>query len=120
MRSDTSLETLDFEKNQIDDWGAGWLAMVLRNHNVLRSLNCLNNPIGSDGVDELKSACASAGASLLFSHPRTDASNSEEGEKFTTVYVTEPNSKDKDAEADKSCPTASECVIQAFRRPSSA
>eukprot|EP00933_Yihiella_yeosuensis_P004154 TRINITY_DN10829_c2_g1_i1.p1 TRINITY_DN10829_c2_g1~~TRINITY_DN10829_c2_g1_i1.p1 ORF type:complete len:583 (-),score=113.08 TRINITY_DN10829_c2_g1_i1:100-1848(-) len=64
MASDDSLETLNLEGNKICDWGAGWLANVLRHHDVLQSLNLQKNPIGTDGLDELRGACITAEARL--------------------------------------------------------
>jgi len=65
MTSDDSLERLSVEANRIDDWGAGWFALAIRNHNVLECLDLHRNPIGRDGIEELKTACESAKASLI-------------------------------------------------------
>merc|ERR1719487_2499628 len=65
MSSDDSLERLSLEANRIDDWGAGWFATAMRNHNVLQCLDLHKNPIGEDGIEELKGACKSAKATLV-------------------------------------------------------
>jgi Ran GTPase-activating protein (RanGAP) involved in mRNA processing and transport len=65
MSSDDSLERLSLESNRVDDWGAGWFAQALKNHNVLQLLDLHRNPIGDDGVEELKCACEFASASLV-------------------------------------------------------
>ncbi|CAE8590874.1 unnamed protein product [Polarella glacialis] len=67
MRCDDSLEVLNLEGNKICDWGAGWLAMALRNHGTLQCLNLCGNPIGTDGLEELKSACSTADGLLVAS-----------------------------------------------------
>jgi len=65
ISSDDSLERLSLEANKINDWGAGWFAMALRNNNVLQCLDLHRNPIGKDGLEELRSACVTAKASLV-------------------------------------------------------
>lgn len=65
MGSDDALQTLSLERNRVDDWGAGWFAMAIRNNNVLRCLNLNGNPVGVDGIDELRRACQTTGASLV-------------------------------------------------------
>lgn len=113
MSSDDSLERLSLEANCIDDWGAGWFAMALRNHNVLRCLDLHRNPIGIDGIEELIWACESAKASLILlkagAPPEThedmevdvevDLEVEEqltmvEGQRLATVYISEASSKD--------------------------
>lgn len=106
MCSDDSLERLSLEANRIDDWGAGWFAMAMRNHNVLQCLDLHRNPIGQDGIDELRGACESANASLVVLTPKTvshtfeDEGETEQeveeeeaamvdGQRLATVYVSE-------------------------------
>jgi len=122
MRSDNSLETLNFERNQICDWGAGWLAMVLRNHNVLHCLNCFENPIGNDGIEELRSACSTANASLVLGRPGSDEDPAvrDEGECCTTVYVSEASGDAQAPDTEKTSLATSSSGVEAFRRPSSA
>lgn len=64
MRSDDSLETLNLEGNRIGDWAVGWLAVALKNHSVLKCLNLKANPIGSDGLEELRTTCRVIQATL--------------------------------------------------------
>jgi hypothetical protein len=93
-RSDYSLETLDLQGNQIDDWSAGWLAEVLRNNNVLRRMDLRRNPIGVDGIEELTAACHTARCSLVAVWPNgTDPA----GE--IAVSVSEPAPVETDREA---------------------
>lgn len=46
-------------------WGAGWLANVVRNNNLLKSLDLRGNPIGYAGMEELSLACESSSANLV-------------------------------------------------------
>jgi len=94
MRSDDSLERLSLEANLVNDWGAGWFAMALRNHDVIQCLDLHNNPIGSDGLEELRGACLTAKASLVLLPPGVE--DAEEGlapmvagPRCATVYLTE-------------------------------
>jgi len=113
MSSDDSLERLSLEANCVDDWGAGWFAMALRNHNVLQCLDLHRNPIGIDGIEELTWACESAKASLVVLKAGTPPETHEdqevdvevdleveeqltmvEGQRLATVYISEASSKD--------------------------
>lgn len=130
MCSDDSLERLSLEANCIDDWGAGWFAMALRNHNVLQCLDLHRNPIGIDGIEELKSACESAKASLVLLKSRMQSvEDSEvdaeimleerltamvEGQRLATVYVSEaPSSASTSA---RSCSRPNSRPASAHRR----
>eukprot|EP00440_Ansanella_granifera_P017155 gb/GFBE01018633.1/.p1 GENE.gb/GFBE01018633.1/~~gb/GFBE01018633.1/.p1 ORF type:complete len:579 (+),score=86.66 gb/GFBE01018633.1/:1-1737(+) len=118
MRCDDSLETLSLEGNNICDWGAGWLAMALRNHGMLQCLNLRGNPIGVDGIEELKGACATAkatlavgsGAGLTASLPELVADQQQ-----ATVYVSEVLPPSRPCSAARSRPSSA-----ARSRPSSA
>lgn len=109
IQNDNSLETLNLEGNKICDWSAGWFAMVLRNHAVLRCLNLRHNPISQDGLEELRSACKNVQASLVVVAPGSDDVPGEEASK-AVVYITE---------AQKPAPAPGHGA-GAFRRPTSA
>jgi len=135
MSSDDSLERLSLEANRIDDWGAGWFAMALRNHNVLQCLDLHRNPIGTDGIEELKSACECAKASLVLLKPKAHVHLYEEeldtegklqqedeeqlttmveGQRLTTVYVSEAP-RTRPSSASTACSSS-----RAYSRPGSA
>jgi len=128
ISKDDSLESLSLEGNRIGDWGAGWFAMAVRNHNVLRHLDLHRNPIGSDGIEELKTACVTARASLVLLPP--GAENKEEGleplvmgRRLATVYVTEVADAEGAGGAAGSGDNTLVCSAQrlgAYRRPGSA
>eukprot|EP00929_Paragymnodinium_shiwhaense_P076836 TRINITY_DN39556_c0_g1_i1.p1 TRINITY_DN39556_c0_g1~~TRINITY_DN39556_c0_g1_i1.p1 ORF type:complete len:492 (-),score=64.32 TRINITY_DN39556_c0_g1_i1:157-1605(-) len=63
--SNDSLEELIMQGNQIGSWAAGWFSLVLRNNNVIKVLDLRANPIGRDGLEELKSACKAASATMF-------------------------------------------------------
>jgi len=108
-QSDVSLETLNLEANEIGDWAAGWLAMVLRNHNVLQQMNLCCNPIGNDGLEELRTACETARATLVVQEQQGQQGQQQQhvhasedcptapaegnvltsGERLCTVYISE-------------------------------
>eukprot|EP00927_Polykrikos_kofoidii_P072362 TRINITY_DN68490_c0_g1_i1.p1 TRINITY_DN68490_c0_g1~~TRINITY_DN68490_c0_g1_i1.p1 ORF type:complete len:540 (+),score=82.24 TRINITY_DN68490_c0_g1_i1:51-1622(+) len=96
--SDNSLETLNLNSNLLGDWAVGWLAMVLRNNNVLRCIDLRLNPIGLDGVEELRSACQTAKATLVLVRPGEregeDLETVVAGRRLITVYITEPTKPD--------------------------
>jgi hypothetical protein len=80
--TDDSLEELDLSENQIDDWGAGWMAMSLRNNNVLHRVDLRKNPINFEGIRELGMACELVKAQLLMDDEgRADADQEDEREK---------------------------------------
>lgn len=91
MNSDDSLETLNLELNRVNEWGAGWFAMVIRNNNVLKCLNLNGNPIGQDGLDELASACETMESSLVILPYGADSpagmGSVAVGQRLCTVYV---------------------------------
>lgn len=102
--SDDSLERLSLEANRIDDWGAGWFAMALRNHNVLQHLDLHRNPIGLDGIEELKGACENAKASLVLLKPRKEF-NAPAGRRYVL-----DDSDDEEEEAEETVMEAQEDV----------
>eukprot|EP00746_Dinoflagellata_sp_MGD_P001957 gnl/MRDRNA2_/MRDRNA2_103743_c0_seq1.p1 gnl/MRDRNA2_/MRDRNA2_103743_c0~~gnl/MRDRNA2_/MRDRNA2_103743_c0_seq1.p1 ORF type:complete len:545 (+),score=100.69 gnl/MRDRNA2_/MRDRNA2_103743_c0_seq1:132-1766(+) len=76
--TDDSLEELDLNENQVDDWGAGWIAMSLRNNNVLHRVDLRKNPINFEGVRELGMACELVKAQLMMDDGRTEADQDDE------------------------------------------
>jgi len=100
MACDDALQTLSLEWNQVDDWGAGWFAMAMRNNNVLRCLNLNGNPVGSNGVDELRSACETSGASLVvLPAGSSDASGMFSvavGQRLCTIIVSASNTDEEE------------------------
>jgi hypothetical protein len=99
MGYDDTLQTLSLDRNRIDDWGAGWFAMVVRNNNVLRCLNLNDNPVGPDGIDELCSACQTTGASLVLlpagALDSSGVSTNYVGERMCTVIVSSPEADEE-------------------------
>jgi hypothetical protein len=143
--SDDSLERLSLEANRIDDWGAGWFAQAIKNNNVLQCLDLHKNPIGTDGIEELKNACESANASLVLlrvkclqvgddindeAHAEAEAdftrmNESEEvpmvtGQRFATVYVSEAGFLDTPSSSGICSAAASRPGSAATSRPGSA
>jgi len=143
--SDDSLERLSLEANRIDDWGAGWFAQAIKNNNVLQCLDLHKNPIGTDGIEELKNACESANASLVLlrvkclqvgddindeAHAEAEAdftrmNESEEvpmvtGQRFATVYVSEAGFLDTPRSSGICSAAASRPGSAATSRPGSA
>merc|ERR1712217_935198 len=115
MKCNNSLQELNLDGNRVCDWGAGWAALVLRNHAVLATVRLCGNPIGKDGIEELTSACLSSQASLVFVSPNADGAGVTEstevhGQREATVYVTK---------IDHSLDTWSEAQ-SSFSRPHSA
>lgn len=123
IQNDDSLETLNLESNRVCDWSAGWFAMVLRNHSVLRSLNLCGNPISHDGIEELRSACGNVQALLVVvcpgsnCIPQEDVTQAVEAQRRSAVYLTEAPSP---APAEAAESAAAQHGAGAFRRPSSA
>jgi hypothetical protein len=76
--TDDSLEELDLKANQIDDWGAGWIAMSLRNNNVLQRVDLRKNPINFEGIREVGMACELVKAQLLLDEHQTEDDEDEE------------------------------------------
>jgi len=98
--TDDSLELLNVECNQIDDWAAGWFAVLIRSNPLLRCLALHQNPIGPSGVLELTEACREVSASLVvlhlpFEERGVDVEATVEvitmGQRLFTIYVSEPN-----------------------------
>lgn len=87
MVNDDSLERLSLEANKINDWGAGWFAMAMRNHNVLQCLDLHRNPISSDGIEELRSACMTAKASLVLLRPGSAAVQHAKSDSASTASL---------------------------------
>jgi len=113
MKVDDSLELLNLQGNKVCDWGAGWLALAIRNHNVLLSLNLCGNPIGSDGIEELKGACQFAQASLVSARQGAEEADSVAdendflpvvvGQRLATVYISEVPFENKAETAPVTC-----------------
>lgn len=99
MGVDDTLQTLSLERNRVDDWGAGWFAMAVRNHNVLKCLNLNANPVGPDGIDELRSACQTTGASLVVlpagSLDSSGVSTVAVGQRLCTIIVSFPEADEE-------------------------
>eukprot|EP00930_Biecheleria_cincta_P076407 TRINITY_DN6362_c0_g1_i1.p1 TRINITY_DN6362_c0_g1~~TRINITY_DN6362_c0_g1_i1.p1 ORF type:complete len:398 (-),score=64.65 TRINITY_DN6362_c0_g1_i1:137-1285(-) len=122
MSGDDSMETLDLEGNKICDWGAGWLGMALRNHGALQSLNLCSNPIGKDGVEELKGACSTAKALLAMIPASGEISVSDmmANQKQATVYLSQVQSRPSSASSRPSSAARSRPTSATWSRPSSA
>lgn len=125
MRSNDSLRTLHMQRNRVCDWGAGWFAMALRNNSELRCLNLCENPIGSDGMEELRSACLAANASLVQEQPgiELDSVVADDDSCLAAVYVSQvievSSSIDVRAEEREPLPGSGQ-VAGAFKRSGSA
>merc|ERR1711862_844620 len=65
VQTEMSLESLNPANNEIDCHGAGWLALAVRNNNLLQSMDVRGNPIGVDGVHEFAIACGSVASNLV-------------------------------------------------------
>lgn len=123
MSGDDSMETLDLAGNKICDWGAGWLGMALRNHGAMRCLNLCSNPIGKDGIEELRGACSTATALLAIIPALGEASVPEmmANRKQPTVYLSQVQSRPPSASASRPSSAArSRPTSAAWSRPSSA
>lgn len=123
MSGDDSMETLDLEGNKICDWGAGWLSMALRNHGAMRCLNLCSNPIGKDGVEELRGACSTATALLAMIPASGEVSVPDmmANRKQPTVYLSQVQSRPSSASASRPSSAArSRPTSAAWSRPSSA
>lgn len=107
--TDDSLEELDLNENQIDAWGAGWMAMALRNNNVLQKVDLRKNPINFEGVRELGMACELVKAQLLMDESQEDGGASRvliPGWRNLTVLISDPSGTtgDEDFQADEQKP----------------
>jgi len=100
--TDDSLEELDLTSNQIDDWGAGWIAMSLRNNNVLRRVDLRKNPINFEGIRELGMACELVKAELIMDESRDDGEENLRvlipGWRTLTVIISDPRTTVVDEE----------------------
>lgn len=66
LEAGSRLTNLNVSGNDIDGYGAGWLALAIRNNNVLKILDLRGNErVGLDGAHELVLACETAGANLV-------------------------------------------------------
>lgn len=91
--TDDSLQELDLRANQIDDWGAGWIAMSLRNNNVLQRVDLRKNPINFEGIREVGMACELVKAQLLLDEYQAendeekDEKDEDEGSRSLRVLI---------------------------------
>lgn len=125
MSGDDSLKTLGLAENKIDDWGVGWLSMALRNHGALQCLCLEGNPIGPDGIEEIKRACVTAKAKLTMLSKKGEETLVQLSEKALKngpmVYLSEASSPTVSAASSRPSSAARSRPSSAARsRPSSA
>ncbi|CAD7935622.1 unnamed protein product [Amoebophrya sp. A120] len=73
MNVDKNLEVLNLSENLIDNYGLGWMGMVLRNNNVLKMVDLRGNRNeGNDGIHEILLACEASDCNLVYADYAVD------------------------------------------------